>query len=300
MAVLAVIIGPGASAGEIKLQPEPLAVLAQSLAEADEIARWDFADTLLDVLIGTYEDELASARDEDLVSRSRRTKLARWQAATALLMEDLVEARLLLSEGAPFDIQVDATGQILLFVDRLPIAFSAPRPGTEATMTRRVVEDYCSRNDCAVVAGQDRQPGTDTHRTTGNWLLRQGRAPTYEVGSTLHCTFPDISQRERKAQACALAAADIDDLLRAISTAAQRGYQVDWTRLARRQQATGMEVAIPLVEGGRFIRLAFRLITRLDDRAWIELVGALQENQTSETRMPVAIEGLSFLTAFGR
>jgi hypothetical protein len=297
---IALIASPGALAREVKLQAEPLTVLARSMATADQLARWDFADTLLDVLIETYQDELATALDENLTKPSRKARLARWQAATALLMEDLVDARLLLSEGAPFDIQVDNTDQVLLFVDQKPFSFSAPRPGTEAAMTRRVVEEYCSRNDCTVVDAQDRKARSDTPQATGNWLLRQGRLPTYEVGSTLRCHFPDLSQRERKAHACMLAAADIDDLRAAIATAARRGYAVDWERLAERRQATGMEVAIPLIDGGRFVRLAFRLITRLDDRAWAELVGALQERQASEMPVPVAIEGLSLLDAFGR
>jgi hypothetical protein len=297
---IALVASPEVLAREVKLQAEPMTLLARSMATADALARWDFADTLLDVLIDTYQDELATAFDENLTSPSRKAKLARWQAATALLMEDLVDARLLLSEGAPFDIQVDSTDQVLLFVDQKPIAFSAPRPDTEATMTRRVVEDYCSRNDCTVVDARDRVARGDTPQATGNWLLRQGRLPTYEVGSTLRCRFPDLSQRARKAQACMLAAADIDDLRAAIASATRRGYAVDWAQLAKRRQRTGMEIAIPLVEGGRFVRLTFRLITRLDDRAWIDLVGALQEREASETPIPVDIEGLSLLDAFGR
>ena len=287
-------------ASEMKLREEPVVVLAKSMQTADELARWDFADTLLDALIESYQDELTTALDEDITTPARKTKLARWQAATALRMEELVEARLLLSAGAPFDIQVDATDQVLLFVDQKPFAFSAPRPGTEATMSRRVVEDYCARNDCTVVEARDRKARADTPQVAGNWLLRQGHPPTYEIGATLRCRFADISQRERKAQACVLAAADIDDLHETITIASRRGYAVDWAQLAKRRQTTGMEIAIPLVEGGRFVRLTFRLIARLDDEAWTDLVEALQQRQASESGLPVAIEGLSLIDALNR
>ena len=172
-------------------------------------------------------------------------------------MEELVDARFLLSEGGPFEIQVDATDQVLLFADQKPFAFSAPRPGTEATMSGRVVEDYCSRNDCAAVSHPDRRPQSDAVRADGNCSMRQGHPPAYEVGSTLRCTFPDISRREQKAKVCALLAADIDDLLEAVDVAARRDDEVDWLQLSRHRQATGREVAIPLVGDGRFIRLTF-------------------------------------------
>ncbi|MCB1772987.1 MAG: hypothetical protein KDI88_05185 [Gammaproteobacteria bacterium] len=289
-------------AREIKLRDEPVVVLARSMASADELARWDFADTLLDALVETYQDELATALDEDIITPARKAKLARWQAATALLMEELVDARLLLSAGAPFDIQVDATDQVLLFVDGRAVAFSAPRPEKEQLMAGRLVRDYCARNDCAVLT-QQTGPGLNPVRSSppaGSWSLRQGQKPRFEIDRVLHCPFDDLGEREQKVAACTQAAADIDDLLQAAVTAERRGFRVDWTRLAEKRRATGMEVVIPFVDSDRFVRLGLRLITRLDEASWSELVRALGQNRDSEKHFPVVINGSSLIAATRR
>lgn len=43
------------------------------MAPADALALWDFADTLID----TYQQELASALDEDITKPARKAKLGR-------------------------------------------------------------------------------------------------------------------------------------------------------------------------------------------------------------------------------
>ena len=55
--------------------PGALAILAESLIDADPGVRWEFADTMLDVLLETYSDELRDASRETVNSAKRASKL---------------------------------------------------------------------------------------------------------------------------------------------------------------------------------------------------------------------------------
>jgi hypothetical protein len=266
-------IGPG---GEVRLAPPALIRMARSMDGADPIERWDFADTLLDVLLEAYRNELLQSRSERLTDTGRAARLVRWQNATALVVDDLLAARRALGEGAMPTVQVDATGQLLLFVDRRPIVFSPPRPGTETALMDQALERYCARHDCAPFLADT--AASEVYPTArGNWSLRQGAPPVYAIGDRLHCTFADLSRRAAKGASCEAAAIEVARLREAHRSGEQvQGVAVDWTWVAcDTLHTTGTTYRHQTAAQGRYLRLSLPLLTRLSAADWRRLVLAL-------------------------
>jgi hypothetical protein len=264
-------IGPG---GEVRLAPPALIRMARSMDGADPIERWDFADTLLDVLLEAYRNELLQSRSERLTDTGRAARLVRWQNATALVVDDLLAARRALGEGAMPTVQVDATGQLLLFVDRRPIVFSPPRPGTETALMDQALERYCARHDCAPFLADT--AASEVYPTArGNWSLRQGAPPVYAIGDRLHCTFADLSRRAAKGASCEAAAIEVARLREALRVALVQRVAIDWAWVGVNPPHHGPDTVIWLQAQGRHLRLSLPLMARLSAADWQRVVAAL-------------------------
>ena len=256
----------------IELKPGAFTVLAGSMSEADEGQRWAFADTLLDVLMSTYNDELQTSSITRLKDQKRRAKLQRWQSATRELVESLVDARLRLSEGSVAIVHVDAQQQVLLFIDEQTVAFSAPRPGTERLMEARVIEQYCAFNDCSVLDALNQDATRALKFQDGTWAMHDRRLPTFQIAGLLHCTFADFSDRARKQSACREAAAEAESLVDAITEALHSGYGFDWRDLAEGRTASGPDTLLRVNADGDYLRLGIPRLTQISDADWAELV----------------------------
>ena len=276
--------------GEVRLAPPALVRLAGKMGEADPIARWDFADTLLDVLLETYRDELTASHAERIADKDRAARLARWQAATARLVEDLIAARRALGEGAEPTLQVDGAGQVLLFIGRLPVVFSPPRPGTENALMDLAVDRYCARHRCDTILSP--ASATASSRSPrGSWSLRQGMRPVYAIADRLHCRFTDLAGRETKAMRCEAVAVETERLRDAVVAAGRQGVAIDWPWMAGQPPRGVPEAVIELQPAGRYLRLALPLLSRLSASDWRRIVDALDPSASPAARTPVIEEG---------
>jgi hypothetical protein len=285
---------------EIRLRPEPLVQLAQSIKPTDPLAYWDLADTLLAVMIETYQDELRRSQDDDITRPSRKSKLARWQIATEVVLADLIRNRLRLSEGSAFTIQVDATGQILLFIDQQPIAFAVPRPGTEQAIAEQVVKRFCARNTCSVLEEPTAGPKPAAHPGSGNWLIRRHARPVYEIANQLQCEFDDLSNRARKAVACRDALADIQRLGDALAEAQRQGHTIDWVYLRGNIPQHGFENVLKINPEGRYLRLSLPVVSRLSADSWDTLIRTLRDSLTDGEILPRIIRAEQLPVGGGR
>jgi hypothetical protein len=219
-------------------QPTRLALLAQHLMSVDENQRWEFAVITLDVLRDIYLAEMSAAAHERTSTRERRAKIARWQRATADLVEQLRQAGVRLAEGATFKVHVDPLGQILIMVDRQIFSVSGPNPAAEEAIEDRVIGEFCAYNDCSYLYAEN-EPATVPEPTyLGVWDLQSMQRPAYEAGGILRCEFSDLSDRQRKARACSEAAIELQQLDNALRQSEALGYRFDWENLASNPPAS--------------------------------------------------------------
>lgn len=268
--------------------------LARSLDIADPLQRFEFADAVLEVLQNSYRDELVSSGHAQSQNPERRAKLQSWRRGTQALLDQLETARLRLGEGAEVSISVDAQHQVLLFIDELPVAFSAPRPGTEIALERTVIARYCAFNDCAVLEGS---PGdTLLDAPSGSWSMGDRQTPGYALDNGFRCGFRDFARRDEKQQACEAAAAEATILLAALRQIADRGRSLDWQGLASDRRVNGPDIALYPLASGSPLQMALPRLAHLDQAAWasftVQLRAAMQRSD-----MPITIERGELLLA---
>lgn len=268
LAVLCMTIAMAHAAGRINQGPGAFAILAESLIEADPGLRWEFADTMLDVLLETYSEELRSASRETVSSAKRASKLRRWRRATQELVDRVTAARLRLTEGADAIIHVDAQHQVFLFVDAQPVAFSAPRPETERQMEDHIVARFCALHDCGILDGLVATDQDEQSAPIGSWSLQEERPPAYEIDGRLRCEFADVSERLRKQHACEQAADEAVLLVESLTQARRDGFRIDWQALAGGGSTSGGEFTLRVTAAGDYLHLPIVYLARVAHDDW--------------------------------
>lgn len=282
---LACILLAGAVAGDSRLaqrihyQPPPLAVLASAVQHADSGIQWDFVNITLEVLFETYRNELNDAAGEHLRNASRRAKLARWQRATRDLVGRLEASRLRLLDGAGFSVLVDRQQQVLILIDGQPIAVTAPRPESERELGHRVIEQFCAYNDCRMLeSGATRSAAP----ASGLWVFDQYAPPGFEIDGVVRCQFTDLTQRAQKAKICRSTAEEIAEFAEALRIARDRGYRVDWERLAQTPPSRNGAGEVVVNTDGAFVQLSTHMLSRIDRKDWQRLVDWLRLPDTRQ------------------
>lgn len=265
------------AAQRIAVTPSEFVRLAESLDAAEPYQRIEFADIVLNVLLDTYDEELRRASSGSVRDPTRRDKLRRWQRATRDLMQRLQSARARVLDGAAVAIRVDPRRQVLLFIDRQAIAFSAPRPESERRMAARVVERYCELYDC-VMLGEEGANGLLTPR--GNWTMHDRHPPTFKTQLGVQCRFRDLHDRKRKQRACQEAASEANALLDAIREVRQQGHVIDWVSLSSTPPVGESQSDVRIAKSGAYLRLPIPHLTRLLGSDWAQLAGWLQRRST--------------------
>lgn len=282
---LACLLLAGAAAGDSRLaqrihyQPPPLAVLASAVQHADSGIQWDFVNITLEVLFETYRNELDDAAGERLRSESRRAKLARWQRATRDLVGRLEASRLRLLEGARFSVLVDRQQQVLILIDGQPIAVNAPRPESERELGHRVIEQFCAYNDCGMLESSTTRAATPA---SGLWVFDQYAPPAFEIDGIVRCQFADLTQRAHKAKICRSTAEEVAEFAEALRIARDRGYRVDWERLAQTQPSRTGAGEVVVNTDGAFVQLSTHMLSRIDRKDWQRLIEWLRLPDTRQ------------------
>lgn len=273
-----------ADAREILTRPDPLARLAATLVDGGASARWLFADLLLQAATDTYDAALLAARQENPSTTARRRKLYRWLDATRAVRDDLVAARLRLSEGADLQILVDHQGEVFLLIDGQPYSVAAPDADAERAIRRAFLDAYCVLEDCSML-----EPETlglaPKPVLRGHWLIEQRALPRYLVAGVLACEFSDLVDRGRKAADCTALASDLVELRAALGRAAKAGHRVDWQRLRDPPRRDGDVLRIQ-VDAEAFVRLELPALGQLGETQWHGLIEAMRDADEAQAQVP--------------
>jgi hypothetical protein len=271
------LCGASALSGQrVNTTPDALSLLAELLIDADMTSRAGFSDILLSVLHDAYGEEIRLASAEKPGSPRQAAKLGRWTAAMRTQQLAFANARMALSTGADVDVRVDRQRQVLIFVDDQAVAFAAPRPGLETALAQTVVARYCALYDCRLLNGLTQDPGRSTAPAKGNWSLRAGRPPAYEVPDVIRCTFRDFSSRQDKQLVCQRLADEAWRLAEAIRQARDLGHVIDWHAVRQAPRRQTPEMLVDIDANGNHVSIVAPHLAGIAGVTWPEIVDWLE------------------------
>lgn len=204
-------------------------------AQAPAALRADFALVALEALIDAYHGEAERARYA-LQRRPAQPDLRRWVRA----VDDMVAGLQRLVDGLTTDMPIDVTvlhgGTLYLVIDGQPVLLSGPQPGDDAALERRVMEDFCSRNDCGDMvdrfdAASDVGYGS-APQASPVWRFGDAAGPVCASGDGLEFQFDDTDRLKDKRIACQRIVSELNLLAEALVGQRAHGAAIDWARLA--------------------------------------------------------------------
>ncbi|WP_078120839.1 hypothetical protein [Thiosocius teredinicola] len=281
---------------QVELEPPRIAQLARSVLRGDATQQSEFAAVVLDALLHMYSIELRAAKDDRAETTRQKRKLARWQKATASLMEQIEGLRTQLSEGSPFTLFVDGQNQVLLVVGGETISISGPHPDAERELERYTLSQFCAYHDCSFLnQGTQSANGWETPEG-GNWVFRQHHRPAYEVNKLVRCEFETLLDRLKKAQTCHGAALDLEHLIAALQKTRSSGYSIDWNLMANRPISADTNSSVQIDGSGNYVQVSMPTLSRLSQIDWQNLVLWLRQGATTQGE-PLIIDNADQLLA---
>jgi len=221
-----------ADAGQLAAS-EAIDRLAKRLQGAPLALRSDLARAVLSELILAYGQEAIRARSE-----FRRTSFpagsSRWTVAVDALVRDLQRLLEGLSPQTPVQVSAQGVQTLYVIVDGNPVLLIGPRADENRLLEQRVLERFCSRNDCDDLIG-DRQSKASVAGHSGSpalWRFSDPAGPVCASGDGLELQFRNDVYLEEKREACTRIMAELDRLANRLRNGIESGKTVDWNRLA--------------------------------------------------------------------
>jgi len=255
-----------------------LANLARLLAVEDELVQWGFAIIVIDELAQFYEIQLESSYRARGSSADRRARLARWQRATQGYVDSLYALRMRLDEGEPLTLFVDHQSQVVIGAGEQLVLVGGPGSVIAADIERRVVDEFCSYNDCQWLGlrssasrwSQSQDHGRSAGR--GSWTSRQAGLARYALGEHFVFEFSDNSNRDDKALISDQAVDELDYLAEEFAQLQREGYPIEWDRIAMTLDSIRADQMLVLNSAGDYFDLNLPLLTRLREADWQRVV----------------------------
>lgn len=211
--------------------------LTAYLRDAPDALRADFALAALTELVEVYSIEVARARAEP-GGRSANPDLRRWVRAVEGMLDDLQGLLDTLTPETPVSVSTLHDGTVYLVVDGDPVLLSGPRPGENAALEHRVLQRFCSRNDCGELVdafdAQISRTYTAGAQVSPVWRFGDAAGPVCATGDGLEFQFDDTQGLGEKRAACQRIVSELNVLAAALAEQVQAGIAPDWSRLAIR------------------------------------------------------------------
>jgi hypothetical protein len=222
--------------------PADIDRLAARLQDAPEALRSDFALAVLAELILVYQQEAERARAEVRHGAADRD-LLRWSRAVEGMVADLQRLVDQLSPETPVLVSTLYADTVYLIVDGNPVLLTGPRGGENAALERRVVQRFCSRNDCSELIDEEPavKPAPVTTEEPPLWRFGDAAGPVCASGDGLELQFQNAFALQAKREACSRIVAELNTLASALNQKIAGGTPVDWSRLKIRP-ASGADV----------------------------------------------------------
>jgi len=237
--------------------------LAKRLQDAPVALRSDFALAVLSELIPAYRQEASQARSE-VRRASRSGDTPRWAAAVDALVRDMQRLLDGLLPDTPVQVSAQDAETLYVIVDGSPVLLAGPRVNEKAQLEQRVLERFCSRNDCHDLMG-DRQVETSPTGYADSaalWRFNDPAGPVCASGDGLELQFRDDSNLQEKRTACTALLAELNVLANQLRGMVGSGKTVDWNRLAI-QPTAGTELQRIVVNGeGDYVLMSLPALQR--------------------------------------
>jgi hypothetical protein len=218
--------------------PADIHGFAARLQDAPEPLRTEFALAALSELVLVYSREAERARAE-IRRGPADPDLPRWSRAVEGLVADLQRLVDGLSPETAVSVSTLYPDTVYLIVDGNPVLLTGPRKGENAALEQRVLERFCSRNDCSDLMEEELAKPTPPAPSVSPPLWRFGDAggPVCATGDGLELQFQNAFDLNEKREACARMVAELNTLAAALQREIGTGTRVDWNRLAIRPAA---------------------------------------------------------------
>jgi hypothetical protein len=238
-------------------------LLAKRLQDAPVALRSDFALAVLSELIPAYRQEASRARSE-----FRRASTAgdapRWASAVDALVRDMQRLLDGLLPETPVQVSAQDAETLYVIVDGSPVLLAGPRVNEKARLEQRVLERFCSRNDCHDLMGDrqsERSPAAYPE-SAALWRFNDPAGPVCASGDGLELQFRDDSNLQEKRTACTALLAELNVLETQLRGMVGSGKTVDWNRLAI-QPTAGSELQRIVVNGeGDYVLMSLPTLER--------------------------------------
>ena len=207
-------------------------LLAKRLQDAPMVLRSDFARAVLSEVILAYGQEASRARSE-FRRTSFHTDSSRWTAAVDALVRDLQRLLEELLPSTPVQVSAQDAEALYVIVNGNPVLLAGPRAIENAALKQRVIDRFCSRNDCNDLIGdtQSQAAVAEHPESTALWRFDDPGGPVCASGDGLELQFRSDANLEEKREACTRIMAELNLLANWLRSGIRNGKTVDWTRL---------------------------------------------------------------------
>jgi hypothetical protein len=230
--------------------------LAAGLKDAPAPLRAEFAAAALTEMIADYRQEAERARAE-LRRQSADRDLPRWSRAVDSMVADLQQLADSIAPDTPVFVSALHANAVYLVVDGSPVLLTGPRSAERGSLEERVVQRFCSRNDCSLLLEEDRveTPPPVKPEEPPVWRFGDAAGPTCVTGDGLEFQFRNTSGLNEKREACDRIVAELNTLAAALALQADSGTAVEWNSLSIRPFSGADVQSVVLNNDGDFLLL---------------------------------------------
>lgn len=205
-----------------------LGQLALRINQQGIAVRQDFARVAIEEVVISLrmESELAQLQTQHM-SKNRR-----WSMATRHYARQLAIAAQTLLDNSQVTLSVGREETVFIYLDDRIVILSNPRVEEQASMERRIIERFCSTQDCQAW----QVPGASTASVT---MVRQSPAWSFGDGGNYSCSngeglsleFADMQQMAGKKAFCQQVFGELFTLVSALQARLHQGEKIDWEGL---------------------------------------------------------------------
>jgi len=237
--------------------PRPLFYrLAEQLADADALQRFDFAQIALAELLDAYQASYRESLQATSSEARGDLKLARWRRGLDHYIGQLSERQRALDYQSRIEIVTPAKGPVSLFLDDNPVLVSGPELARARQLEQRIVDRFCGLHDCTGYREQPPVAKIEMPRVAaGQWQFQQHRSARYRTPDGLEFIFRSMREREAKQRLCEAIAGDLRLLVNEIRNARRSGYRIDWEALHIDTLYSGEREHVTLNRDGDYLNL---------------------------------------------
>ena len=267
-----------------------LSTLARLLTVEDEVTRWGFASVVLDELLSAYEVELEASFNAPTRRAGRQRRLRNWQRGTDAYIAMLYRMRTRLDDGDPFELFVDAQGQIVIVIGDEVVLVGGPRHDLVKQIEAKIVRQFCLYNDCGWLGlhAADERPRTFSSLGRGEWSRLQGGRLRYRVDNHVVFEFDTVTDRDYIAAQADQVVDELGLLAEQFDQARRLSIPIEWRAIAEDLVGIRNHGNVVLNADRDYFELSLPLLARLSVADWQRVVAWIEQGALGVLTFPRA------------